>query len=270
MARASYDAPDASRRPTARRPPAARRAAWSRRSTAPTRSGATALQVFTDNPTAWRRRAEPPTELPAFRDRLAELDIGPGRDPRARTSSTWPAPTRTSASARSALLATSCGVAPAFGARFVNVHIGSHRGHVRRGRHGPPGRRRSARVLAEVDDAPDAAHARARELGRQRVRARDERRRAGRHRRGDRRARASPASGSGSASTPPTPGAPASTSRARRRSTPSWPTFDARIGLERLVDGPPQRLEVGARLACRPPRAPRGRPDRRRRAWRRS
>jgi deoxyribonuclease IV len=39
--------------------------------------GATALQIFADNPTAWRRRAEPPPEQPAYRARLAELDIRP-------------------------------------------------------------------------------------------------------------------------------------------------------------------------------------------------
>ena len=39
--------------------------------------GADALQVFIDNPTAWKRRAEPPAELPAFRERLAALGIGP-------------------------------------------------------------------------------------------------------------------------------------------------------------------------------------------------
>ena len=31
------------------------------------RIGAGALQIFTDNPTAWRRRAEPSDELEAFR-----------------------------------------------------------------------------------------------------------------------------------------------------------------------------------------------------------
>src|SRR6188472_1552468 len=39
--------------------------------------GADALQIFTDNPTAWRRRAEPPAELGAFRDRLRVHDIRP-------------------------------------------------------------------------------------------------------------------------------------------------------------------------------------------------
>ena len=36
--------------------------------------GATSLQIFGDNPTAWRRRAEPPKEQPAFRDRLRVSD----------------------------------------------------------------------------------------------------------------------------------------------------------------------------------------------------
>ena len=39
--------------------------------------GATAIQIFTDNPTAWRRRPIPPVELPAFRSRLDDLDIAP-------------------------------------------------------------------------------------------------------------------------------------------------------------------------------------------------
>ena len=51
--------------------------AWSRPSIAPTRSGPSAIQVFVDNPTAWRRRLLPPAELPAFRTRLDELDIAP-------------------------------------------------------------------------------------------------------------------------------------------------------------------------------------------------
>ena len=39
--------------------------------------GASAIQVFTDNPTSWRRRHGLPGELPAFRDRLAEHGIAP-------------------------------------------------------------------------------------------------------------------------------------------------------------------------------------------------
>ena len=39
--------------------------------------GLDTLQIFSDNPTAWRRRAEPPRELPAFRARIDELEFGP-------------------------------------------------------------------------------------------------------------------------------------------------------------------------------------------------
>jgi hypothetical protein len=39
--------------------------------------GAEALQVFADNPTAWRRRAAPPSEQARFREKLIEYDIGP-------------------------------------------------------------------------------------------------------------------------------------------------------------------------------------------------
>jgi len=89
--------------------------------------GATALQIFTDNPTAWRRRAAPLPELEAFRERVASLGLEPlaihasylinlaGTDPELRERSM-------------ALLTDELRVAPSFGARFVNVHIGSHRG----------------------------------------------------------------------------------------------------------------------------------------------
>jgi deoxyribonuclease-4 len=88
--------------------------------------GARALQVFADNPTAWRRRTEPPTELPKFRARIAELDIGPiaihaaylinlaGPEDGFREQSV-------------AVLTEEMRVAPSYGARFVNVHIGSHK-----------------------------------------------------------------------------------------------------------------------------------------------
>jgi deoxyribonuclease-4 len=89
--------------------------------------GATALQVFTDNPSAWRRREEPPDDLPHYRSLLATYDIDPvavhasylvnlaGPDDELHDKSV-------------ALLASELTVAPAFGARFVNVHIGSHKG----------------------------------------------------------------------------------------------------------------------------------------------
>ncbi len=117
--------------------------------------GAAAIQIFGDNPTAWRRRGGPPTELAAFRERLAMYDIGPiaihaaylinlagpGDDFFERSIS---------------VLTHELRAAPAFGARFVNVHTGSHKGS-------SPGEgiARLAegvwRVLAEVDDGSDAA-----------------------------------------------------------------------------------------------------------------
>ncbi len=117
--------------------------------------GADSLQVFADNPTAWRRRAELPDELPAFRARVAELGLGPlaihaaylvnlaGPDPDLFERSLG-------------VLARELAVAPAYGARFVNVHVGSHRGAgveagVARVADGV------ARVLAEAPAGPDAA-----------------------------------------------------------------------------------------------------------------
>src|SRR5919112_6001090 len=89
--------------------------------------GASALQIFGDNPTAWKRRAEPPSELAAFRARLAELDIGPvaihaaylvnlaGSDEAFFEKSVE-------------VLVRELELAPGFSGRFVNVHTGSHRG----------------------------------------------------------------------------------------------------------------------------------------------
>lgn len=88
--------------------------------------GATAIQVFVDNPTSWRRRSSLPDELPAFRERLATHGIAPisVHAPYlvnlAASDETWE---------RSIdLLASELRVAAAYGAAFVNVHTGSHRG----------------------------------------------------------------------------------------------------------------------------------------------
>jgi deoxyribonuclease IV len=117
--------------------------------------GATALQVFGDNPTAWRRRAELPAELPAFRERLAARDIGPvaihasylvnlaGPEPDFHERSIG-------------LLTSDLRAAPAFEARYVNVHIGSHRdtsvaaGTTRLAD-------AVARILADIEDTPEGA-----------------------------------------------------------------------------------------------------------------
>jgi deoxyribonuclease IV len=117
--------------------------------------GADAIQVFADNPTAWRRRLEPPAELPAFRARCEALGVGPvaihaaylvnlaGPDPDLFERSIG-------------VLARELEVAPAFGARFVNVHIGSHRGTS-----AEAGVARVAegveRVLAQVADGGESA-----------------------------------------------------------------------------------------------------------------
>ena len=89
--------------------------------------GATALQIFCDNPTSWRRRETLPPELQPFRDRLAHHQIAPlvihapylvnlaGPDPSLYERSVG-------------LLANELTVAGAYGATMVNVHIGSHRG----------------------------------------------------------------------------------------------------------------------------------------------
>src|SRR5688572_12037136 len=89
--------------------------------------GATAIQIFSDNPTAWRRRTQPPAELPAFRARLGELDIAPisvhgpylvnlaGAD-----AAFWARSVET--------LVGDLAMARQYGARFLNIHVGSHRG----------------------------------------------------------------------------------------------------------------------------------------------
>lgn len=117
--------------------------------------GAGALQIFADNPTAWRRRTEPPKELPAFRERLTELDIGPIAIHAAYLVN-LASPDDDLQERSIGVLAQELRVAPSFGARFVNVHVGSHKatdlalGIDRIGIG-------AARALAEVDDGPDAA-----------------------------------------------------------------------------------------------------------------
>jgi deoxyribonuclease-4 len=89
--------------------------------------GASALQVFADNPTAWRRRAQPPREAPAFRARLAELDIGPVAVHAAYLVN-LAGPDDEFFARSIEVLTSDLLAAPTFAARFVNVHIGSHRG----------------------------------------------------------------------------------------------------------------------------------------------
>jgi len=89
--------------------------------------GANTIQVFSDNPSAWRRRTEPPAELGAFHSSLADHDIAPlaihglyllnlaGPD-----ETIWE---RSIEALKGELRA-----AAAYEASFVNVHLGSHKG----------------------------------------------------------------------------------------------------------------------------------------------
>ncbi len=89
--------------------------------------GASAMQIFSDNPTAWKRRAEPPPELLAFRQRLRDFDIAPVSIHASYLVNL--AGSNVESFERSiVMLAHELRNAPAFGARLVNVHIGSHLG----------------------------------------------------------------------------------------------------------------------------------------------
>ena len=117
--------------------------------------GAQALQVFADNPTAWRRRPKPPRELPAFRERLARHHIAPIAI-HAPYLINLAGPAGRFFEQSVAVMANDLRAAPGFGARFFNVHIGSHLGAgvdagVARVADG------LRLVFAEVDAGPDAA-----------------------------------------------------------------------------------------------------------------
>lgn len=89
--------------------------------------GAGTLQIFSDNPTAWRRRPEPPPEAAAFRRRLAELEIAPVAIHAAYLVN-LAGPDDELFAKSVAMVRHEVEHAAAFGARFVNVHTGSHRG----------------------------------------------------------------------------------------------------------------------------------------------
>jgi deoxyribonuclease-4 len=89
--------------------------------------GASALQIFSDNPTAWRRRAEAPPEAEAFRRKLVELEIGPVAI-HAPYLVNLAGPDDELFGRSVTLMRHELQHAHEFGARFVNVHVGSHRG----------------------------------------------------------------------------------------------------------------------------------------------
>jgi deoxyribonuclease-4 len=117
--------------------------------------GASAIQIFGDNPTAWRRRADPPREQAAFRDRLRELDIRPVAIHAAYLVN-LAGPDEDFFERSVNVLVNDLRSAPGFAASFVNVHTGSHRGAGV-----ATGTNRIAdgvaRVIAETDGAPDGA-----------------------------------------------------------------------------------------------------------------
>jgi deoxyribonuclease IV len=89
--------------------------------------GARALQIFSDNPTAWRRRPEPPPDAAAFVEYCERngietisihasylINLAGSAEPFATQSRDG--------------LAHELDRAPAYGATLVNTHIGSHRG----------------------------------------------------------------------------------------------------------------------------------------------
>ena len=117
--------------------------------------GLDTLQIFSDNPTAWRRRAEPPRELGAFRARVDEIGLGPLAI-HAPYLVNLAGPDDIFHERSIDVLRHELTVAPAFGARFVNVHSGSHKGSgldvgIERIASG------IATVLVDLPDGPDAA-----------------------------------------------------------------------------------------------------------------
>ena len=89
--------------------------------------GATTLQIFSDNPTAWRRRAEPPARAPDFVAYLAAHDIAPIAIHASYLINLAGSAEPFASQSRAGLL-YEMQRAPAFGAQLVNTHIGSHRG----------------------------------------------------------------------------------------------------------------------------------------------
>ena len=89
--------------------------------------GAETIQIFADNPTAWRRRSGPPVEQAAFRTRLDIHGITPLAIHAAYLVN-LAGPDEDFWMRSIAMLAHELRTGPGFGARFVNVHIGSHRG----------------------------------------------------------------------------------------------------------------------------------------------
>ena len=116
--------------------------------------GADTLQIFGDNPTAWKRRQAPSAQLDAFRARLAEYDIAPVAIHAAYLIN-LAGPDDDFYQRSLEVLRHELEAARSYGASFVNVHTGSHRNTSLEA-----GIERLAegvdRVLRDVDDDPQA------------------------------------------------------------------------------------------------------------------
>src|SRR5690554_2459582 len=86
--------------------------------------GATTIQIFGDNPTAWKRRSGPPEDQDEFRQRLAELDIRPLAI-HASYLVNLAGDVADFQERSIGLLVDELRAAPGYGAAFVNVHTGS-------------------------------------------------------------------------------------------------------------------------------------------------
>jgi len=89
--------------------------------------GARALQIFSDNPTAWRRRADPPPDAPEFIAYCAKVGIETIAIHASYLINLAGSSEPFAAQSRDGL-AYELQRAPAYGATLVNTHIGSHRG----------------------------------------------------------------------------------------------------------------------------------------------
>ena len=88
--------------------------------------GARALQIFSDNPTAWRRRPEPPSNAAEFVEYCARSGIDTSIHASYLINLAGSAEPFATQSREG--LAHELQRAPAYGATLVNTHIGSHRG----------------------------------------------------------------------------------------------------------------------------------------------
>jgi deoxyribonuclease-4 len=89
--------------------------------------GATAMQIFSDNPTAWRRRAEPPADAAAFVAYAAGHGISPISIHASYLINLAGTAEPFASQSREGLIHELLR-APQYGASLVNTHIGSHRG----------------------------------------------------------------------------------------------------------------------------------------------